>query len=42
MKRKIILINGTSSGFGWLAAKCCAAAGHKLYATMQTGNASYK
>ena len=32
---KVILITGTSSGFGWLAANSCAAAGHKVYATMR-------
>ncbi|MDR3679192.1 MAG: SDR family oxidoreductase [Flavipsychrobacter sp.] len=35
MKKKVILITGTSSGFGWLAANSCAAAGHKVYATMR-------
>lgn len=35
MKKKIILITGTSSGFGWLAANSCAAYGHKVYATMR-------
>lgn len=35
MKKKIILITGTSSGFGWLTAKTCAAAGHKVYAAMR-------
>jgi NAD(P)-dependent dehydrogenase (short-subunit alcohol dehydrogenase family) len=35
MDRKIVLITGTSSGFGWLAAISCAAAGHKVYATMR-------
>jgi NAD(P)-dependent dehydrogenase (short-subunit alcohol dehydrogenase family) len=35
MERKVILITGTNSGFGWLAANSCAAAGHKVYATMR-------
>jgi NAD(P)-dependent dehydrogenase (short-subunit alcohol dehydrogenase family) len=35
MKKRVILITGTNSGFGWLAAKSCAAAGHKVYATMR-------
>src|SRR5260370_24604088 len=35
MEKKVILITGTNSGFGWLAAKRCAALGHKVYATMR-------
>ena len=35
MEKKVILITGTNSGFGWLAANSCAASGHKVYATMR-------
>ncbi len=35
MKKKVILITGTNSGFGWLTANSCAAAGYKVYATMR-------
>jgi NAD(P)-dependent dehydrogenase (short-subunit alcohol dehydrogenase family) len=34
----IILITGTNSGFGWLAASTCADLGHKVYATMREIN----
>ena len=30
MKRKVLLITGTRSGFGWLTALTCAA-GHKVF-----------
>ncbi|MGC4102454.1 SDR family oxidoreductase [Ferruginibacter sp.] len=35
MEQKVILITGTNSGFGWLAANSCAALGHTVYATMR-------
>jgi len=35
MKKKVILITGTNSGFGWLTTNSCAALGHKVYATMR-------
>jgi NAD(P)-dependent dehydrogenase (short-subunit alcohol dehydrogenase family) len=38
MKTKVILITGTNSGFGWLAANSCAVLGHKVYATMRDTN----
>ena len=38
MSNKVVLITGTNSGFGWLAAKSVAALGHKVYATMRDIN----
>lgn len=35
MEKKIILITGTNSGFGWLTANSCAVLGHKVYASMR-------
>ena len=35
MSKKVVLITGTNSGFGWLAAKSVAALGHKVYATIR-------
>src|SRR5690554_839211 len=37
-KKKIVLITGTNSGFGWLTAKAVASYGHKVYATMRETN----
>ena len=38
MSNKVVLITGTNSGFGWLAAKSVAALGHKVYVTMRDIN----
>jgi NAD(P)-dependent dehydrogenase (short-subunit alcohol dehydrogenase family) len=38
MSKKVVLITGTNSGFGWLAANSVAALGHKVYATMRDIN----
>jgi NAD(P)-dependent dehydrogenase (short-subunit alcohol dehydrogenase family) len=35
MDKKVIVVTGTNSGFGWLIANSCAALGHKVYATMR-------
>lgn len=40
MEKKIILITGTSSGFGWIIANSCANQGYKVYATMRNTKGS--
>jgi NAD(P)-dependent dehydrogenase (short-subunit alcohol dehydrogenase family) len=38
MSKKVVLITGTNSGFGWLTAHSVAALGHKVYAAMRDTN----
>jgi NAD(P)-dependent dehydrogenase (short-subunit alcohol dehydrogenase family) len=38
MSKKVVLITGTNSGFGWLTANSVAALGHKVYATVREIN----
>ena len=35
MSKKVVLITGTNSGFGYLSAKSCAAKGYTVYATIR-------
>jgi NAD(P)-dependent dehydrogenase (short-subunit alcohol dehydrogenase family) len=35
MSKKVVLVTGTNSGFGWLTANTLANLGHKVYATMR-------
>ena len=35
MSKKVVVITGTNSGFGWLTAHSVAASGHQVYATMR-------
>ena len=38
MKKKVIIVTGTNSGFGWLYAHTLSNAGHTVYATMREVN----
>jgi NAD(P)-dependent dehydrogenase (short-subunit alcohol dehydrogenase family) len=38
MSKKVVLITGTNSGFGWLTAHSVAALGNQVYATMRDTN----
>lgn len=38
MSKKVVLITGTNSGFGWLTAHSVAALGYQVYATMRDTN----
>ncbi len=38
MKKKVVFITGTNSGFGYLTAKSCAAKGYTVYASMRDVN----
>ncbi|MGK4568702.1 SDR family oxidoreductase [Flavobacterium sp. 3HN19-14] len=42
MSKKVILITGTNSGFGWLHAQTLSKAGHTVYATMRNTNGKNK
>jgi len=42
MKKKVILITGTNSGFGWYYAHTLSGAGHTVYATMRDINGRNK
>ncbi|MDI1255869.1 MAG: SDR family oxidoreductase [Flavobacterium sp.] len=42
MSKKVILITGTNSGFGWLHAQTLSKAGHTVYAAMRNTNGKNK